>query len=278
MFEEEFLRLNAGKHFVALAYKLRRAGHETVRDHASCFVIDVGRGVWCLVTAGHVIKGLRKAVEDGWSIEVPRLIDAFAGVQTEAIPFDLDPSEWLELDDEETGVDLAAVPLTFLFKENLKAGGVEPVERAQINVATFEDYSQIVIAGVPAEGVAVQRGSGQMKFMVIPIAATTPHEAELPNKPGTLLGKLPPNPVDPQHQVQSIAGMSGCPVFAIDREQNGQPKCYWAIGVQSSWNPRTRSIRFSPLIALAEVLHDAVAKETRDLPPGEEVIVRTATP
>lgn len=277
MFEEEFLKLNAGKHFVALAYKLRRAGHDPVRDHASCFVIDVGRGVWCLVTAGHVIKGLRKAVEDGWSIEVPRLIDAFAGVQTEAIPFLLDPSEWLELDEEDTGVDLAAVPLTILFKANLKAGGVEALERGQINSATFEGYSQVVIAGVPTEGVAVQRGSGQMKFVVIPVSAASSEEANLSDKPGTLLGKLPSNPADPQHRVESIAGMSGCPVFAIDREQNGQPKCYWAIGVQSSWNPKTRSIRFTPLDSLAEALHEAVATFTRDLPPGEEATVWTAT-
>jgi hypothetical protein len=276
MFEEYFLRLNAGKHFVALAYELRREGHKPVRDHASCFVIDVGKGVWCLVTAGHVIQALRDLVADGWSIERPRLIDAFAGVQTEAIPFLLDLSEWLVLVDEETGADLAAVPLTVLFQANLKAGGVQALERGHINTATFEAYSQVVVAGVPAEGFIVKPGSGQMRFVVIPVLATSSKEARLPDKPGTLLGKLPPNPADPQHRVESIAGMSGCPVFAIDCEPNGQPKCYWAIGVQSSWHPDTRSIRFTPLDCLAEALHEVIAAETRDLPPGEEVIVRTA--
>jgi hypothetical protein len=275
MFEEEFLRLNAGKHFVALTYKLKRAGSEPVRDHASCFVIDVGRGVWCLVTAGHIIRGLRERLAEGWSIAVPRLIDAFAGVQTEAIPFDLQPDEWLELEDDESGVDVAAVPLAMLFKANLKAGGVEALERANINSATFEGYSQIVIAGVPAEGVAVRRGSGEMRFVAIPVAATTPDEAEMLDKPGSLLGKLPSNPADSRHRVESVAGMSGCPVFAIDHE-NGLPKYYWAIGVQGSWKKDTRSIRFTPLDSLAEALGEAVEKLTRDLPPGEEAVVWTS--
>lgn len=275
MFEEEFLRLNAGKHFVALTYQLKRAGSEPVRDHASCFVIDVGRGVWCLLTAGHVIRGLRERLAEGWSIAVPRLIDAFAGVQTEAIPFDLQPDEWLELEDDESGVDIAVVPLAMLFKANLKAGAVEALERSHINSATFDGYSQVVIAGVPAEGVAVRGGTGEMRFVVIPVEATTPQQSGMDDKPGSLLGKLPSNPADPLHQVESIAGMSGCPVFAIDRHANGEPKCYWAIGVQGSWRRDTRSIRFTPLDSLAAALGEAVEKLTKDLPPGQEAVVWT---
>ena len=64
--EEVFLRHNAGRHFVALTYRLHK-GKEVHNLYTSCFVVEFS-DVWFLLTAGHWLKhedaGLERLLAD----------------------------------------------------------------------------------------------------------------------------------------------------------------------------------------------------------------------
>lgn len=259
--EEVFLRLNAGKHFVALTYRLRR---DTERHHAhvSCFVVEVA-DVWFLITAGHWIKGangLEAAMAAGYTLEKLQLVDAFAGQTTQPLPITFEISEWVAMYEDDKGVDFAALPLNPIFRKGLESGGVTAIEMQAMGPAQFHDDSQLVLAGVPTESLKLAGGEGTMKFMLVPLTAYTGHDLEA--KGESVLAKMAANPEAEEHRLEDAAGMSGCPVFRIINKANHKKK-YWLVGIQSGWYSYSRVVRFCPVDQFTSALEDGTREFVR---------------
>jgi hypothetical protein len=256
--EEYFVRMRAGTHFVALSYRLRRGAVQHY-DHISCFVIEL-RGVWLLVTAGHWLddpdKGLRRLVSDGWAVDNKQLIDNFANGRCDSpLPFSFALEDWSSIYDDDNGVDFAAMKIEGLYRMGLEKAGVHPIEQNAIADAGFHADSQVVMVGVPAESFQRTGSDAVLKLMCVPLTEYTGDA--LPQRGNTYLAAMSRNPDEPEHRVEDIRGMSGCPIFRVVTAAN-IPKKYWLIGIQSGWYERLRVVRFCPLQAFVDALDAGV--------------------
>lgn len=261
--EPIFLQRYAGRHFLAFKYDLVRDG-ERFADYASCFVLEV-RGSWFLVTSGHWLKhpetGLLHRLETGWQVKTPRLVDVFAGTNFPPLPIAFSAEEWAALDDDESGVDVAIWQIDPFTRRGLESGGVVGVSGEWVQPLTFTDDSQVMLVGVPSESFRVKGDEGSMKFVMIPV--TEYQSEELEHRGCSVLAQLPENPTDPTHRVDSVVGMSGCPVYKMNT-LDGAKKSYWLVGIQSSWYPQARVVRITPVDVLVDSLEQAIDRGTAE--------------
>ena len=96
----------------------------------SGFVVSVV-GEWFYITAGHILKDIRTAIEAGTTFDVWRLGDQTAGnlFNNTAIPYAFELDKWFVLEDSEAGLDYATVHLGGLYRKQLEAGGVSPLAK-----------------------------------------------------------------------------------------------------------------------------------------------------
>jgi hypothetical protein len=250
-FEEDFMRANALRHVLLLTYRVS-IGDTVTDDYASCFVVEI-RGTWILVTAGHVILDLRRLKLAGASLTMFQLIDAAAGAGQPAYPISMDVEAWAAIDDAPTGLDLAALVINDLSVMALRAANVLPIGASAIVQAEFSDAHQLVLVGAPAERFSIGKGGGQMRMSLIPIVEAQPSD-DMPVAGTSILGQIVGDPQEAELRVQSVKGMSGCPVFMVQTGAPESQRRYWAVGVQSSWNARRRVVRISQLQPLVEQL------------------------
>lgn len=254
--EHVFLHANAGRHFVALTYRLRR-GTEVHNKHASCFLVEVA-GTWFLLTAGHWIKheehGLERLLSDGYALDKIQLVDAFAGHTGSPLPFNFALCDWVAIYDDADGIDFAALPVHSFHRRGLESVGVSAIELHAVGPAEFVDDSQLALVGVPAESFKKAGTETEMKLLLVPLTAYAGYDLEA--KGNSVLASMPPNPAEKVHRVENIAGMSGCPIFRIVTKV-GHAKKYWVVGMQSGWYPDSRVIRFCPIDGFILVLEEA---------------------
>lgn len=147
--EDIFLRHNAGRHFVALQYRLRKdkAVHNLF---ASCFLLELA-GTWFLITAGHWLKheetGLERLLAAGYRIDKVFLADAFAGHSGSPLPFSFEVADWLTIYDEDEGFDFAALEIHPFHRRGLTQANVSAIELHATGPAEFHDDSQLAVEG-----------------------------------------------------------------------------------------------------------------------------------
>jgi hypothetical protein len=223
----------------------------------SGFVVEI-RDVWLYVTAAHVIKDFRTAIAAGSTFNTWRLGDQTAGkskqFKNSGIPFDFDMNRWLDIENEETGLDYAALVLHPMYVRQLEAGGVVPIGRRSWDDHVAEhDYWALV--GVPTETLEHDGGSNlQAKVVLIPLEPTgTPAGAGEKVK-NQFYARLKD---DSRSLVHDVRGMSGGPIFALKRINNTDWG-YAVIGVQSAWYPIARIVAGCPFISFGEALQVAI--------------------
>jgi hypothetical protein len=247
---ERFLKA-AGRHLVTLSCMQTPPGSST--EHPvffSGFVILV-EGVWFYVTAGHVLRCIRSAMDAGSKFDIWRLGDQTArGPFKEiGIPLAFSSEQWIELEDEAIGLDYAALPLRDLYRQALERGGVVPIPKDGWSDYVTE-YDQWVLVGVPGETVT-HDGKSVMTAKVVSVALI---ETDTPEGAGTraenqFYAKL----IDGSEAVvKNVEGMSGGPIFATKKVEDTIG--YKVIGVQSAWHPTTRVIAACPLSSLGLAL------------------------
>lgn len=256
---EIFLQ-RVGRHFVTLScmYTPPNSAEERVMLFSG-FVIAVD-DLWFYVTAGHVPSRIRGGIEAGGEFNVWRLGDQTArGRFTEfGIPFDYVPGDWLILDDADIGLDYAALPLRALFRLGLESGEVVPITKDAWGDHVTE-YDQWVLVGVPAETV-IHDGNSIITARVVSVAL---EEAEAPEGAGQKAqNQFYARLIEGSERVvQNVEGMSGGPVFATKRTDEGRR--YSVIGVQSAWYKNDRVIAACPFSSLGLALEEAV-RSARD--------------
>jgi hypothetical protein len=171
--EEVFLRHNAGRHFVALTYRLRK-DREVHNTFASCFLVELA-GDWFLLTAGHWLKheetGLERLPAAGYRIDKIVLVDAFAGHTGSPLPFSFDMADWLAIYDDAEGFDIAALPIHPFYRRGLESAGVSAIELHATGPAEFHEDSQLALVGVPAESFEKKGANTAMKLVLVPLTA-----------------------------------------------------------------------------------------------------------
>jgi hypothetical protein len=197
---------------------------------------------------------MRSLKASGASLTMFQLIDAAAGAGEPAYPIAMDLAEWLAIEDPDEGLDVAAMLLNDLTVMALRAANVLPISPGALSIARFIEGHQLVLVGAPAERFLIGRGGGQMRMTLIPVVEASASDA-MPATGSSILGQIIGDPAETEHRVQSVQGMSGCPVFMAEvaATEKGQRQ-YWAVGVQSSWNARRRVVRISQLHPLVDIL------------------------
>lgn len=92
--------------------------------------------------------------------------------------------------------------------------------------------------------------SFEAKVVCLPIRRIDypdPHpNDEFWNDPEAFYGQILPYSDVPGHQPKDIDGMSGGPIYSIERDEDGRMQ-YWPFGIQRSWDRGKRSIRAEPI-------------------------------
>jgi len=243
----DFVR-TAGKHFVSLSCVQRATGEDKSQILVfSGFVIDV-LGEWLYVTAGHILRDIRTALASGSSFDIWRLGDQTAGnlFNNTAIPYAFDESVWLVVEDEGTGLDYAAVHLSWLDRRQLEAGGVTAIAKNAWSDHVTE-YDHWALIGIPSESVDYD-GTSEIKARLV-LTPLVP--AEEPALAGIkALNQFFAHPVaGSEKYVKDADGLSGGPVFTLKKVEGRW--LYSVIGVQSGWYPNSKSLAICPFSTFA---------------------------
>ncbi|MFO0875179.1 MAG: hypothetical protein U0575_14580 [Phycisphaerales bacterium] len=221
----------------------------------SAFVVSV-RGMWFLVTAGHVLDGRASRIAAGRRIASTLLFDACAGNSFPGILIDLEGCPALRHDNNH-GWDYGIVLLRPYYAQLLAAGGIKPVsERAWSNQPS--DVFARVMLGVPGElrrPVIVKQGSqtkaqsssAWVLFGLQPARHIPECFGE--DRDIRIYGVVAPGEVVEDGvgtPITDIRGTSGGPIFDLHRDAEGRA-VYSLVGVQSSWHKPTGTISGTPL-------------------------------
>jgi hypothetical protein len=233
----------AARHFVCMSYWAVERGKAPKQCFASCFVIE-SESAWFLVTAGHVVRGIRDAVKAGIDHHTFSLNDQLARTDGQKgrafnLPYYFEETDWIIIEEDPVGTDYAAAILRPFIAAGLAAGGVKPIEEKAWGHEAHETYAPWLLLGVPAESHDVVNGVSTVKLTLLVLKPTAaPYGA---STEGRTFARIVSSPGD-LAKVDDIVGMSGGPIFGI--RVVDQTIKYWVIGIQSSWFPTLRIVAF----------------------------------
>lgn len=254
---------SAGRHFATLScVQVPPGSNEENALVFSGFLVDIA-GAWVYVTAGHILRDIKRAIAGGSTFSTWRLGDhtSRGKFRDIAIPFDFKLDDWLVIEDESMGIDYAAVSLHPMYCRLLEAGGATPIESHAWGDHLTE-HEQWALVGVPSETVEYD-GKTILTARVL-VAPLEP--AEAPAGAGAkaenqFYARLKD---DSTGIVEDIDGMSGGPIFAL-KLVDGQWR-YHVIGVQSGWYPTAKIICACPFSSFGTAMKQAVDEALSELP------------
>jgi len=220
------------KHFVSLYWTDPASTLEKfVHDAYSAFVISVA-GKWRLITAGHILGPIDRALkrgdkldgwflDDGWSLE---------GKRDEPVPFDLAGAKRRVVG--ETSNDYGVIHIDGdtarrLADNHIVAGDESVWEPAW--PAHFDGFS---VLGLPTKGIELLP-NGNMSKMVMSFPVTrimTRPEYFRPVDVQRFYGEIKRDAVT-ESQLRDFDGMSGGPIFGF--QQVDDSLRYWIVAVQT---------------------------------------------
>lgn len=219
------------------------------------------RGIWFLVTAGHVIEDIDGKLATGAIVMRRwRLNDNFASLtlSDEGVPFDYDgASKWGEFD-RNLGLDYAIIPISRHDQRLMEAKGIVAVDESRWVGQDRVACDGYMMLGVPEEcssyftnafgqvGHTIKATLLTVKSCVRPDDVPEPKHAWFVSK---IADELP---------LGSIVGMSGGPIFGFRRE--GERLRYWLWAIQSWWEKRRRISFGSRIAAFGPILADVVSR------------------
>jgi len=223
----------------------------------SGFIAEI-EDVWLYITAGHILRELTKAIEGGSKFNVWRLGDEtakgkFAGT---AIPYEFDLAKWLIIEDDDLGLDYAAVVLDSLYCRALEAGGAVPIPKEAWGSHLIEhDYWALI--GIPAETVTYDNETIISAKAVTLVMEPTNAPLEPSEKDqNRFYAQLMDDSAD---AVESLVGMSGGPIFALRAIDDIWH--YSVIGVQSGWYSSDKVVIACPFVSFAAALANEIRAE-----------------
>ncbi len=220
----------------------------------SGFVIAV-RGEWFYMTAGHILRDVRIALEGNSTFDIWRFGDQTAGnkFRDTAIPYAFDIEQWLVPEDADAGLDYAAVHIGGLYRKQLEAGGVVALDRNAWG-DHLSEHNHWVLAGIPKETVSYDGKTViSAKFVMAPLTSTDAPPLIEHRTENKFFARLTD---DSEYFVSDIDGMSGGPVFMLRLDDDTWK--YKVIGVQSGWYQSRRVVAVCPFALFGEALEPIV--------------------
>jgi hypothetical protein len=240
--------------------------HESMIPHLvlgtlciSSFVV-LFQGYWFLITAGHVIPMLRERLNSGRKILKSRLLTEIAGGEgCDALPCDLakEPAWYID----QHGIDGAAIVLRPFYVKYLLACGVCALTEAQWTSVPDSPCAYYLL-GLPDQvqqrNLTTHRTGGNISHTIwmpfLPLCRTkNPPEVLRPEIP-RFYAHVPSVDAPPELGelgFESIAGMSGGPIFAVRDPRSDQSE-YWLVAVQNSWDADKRVLAATFMETIAE--------------------------
>jgi hypothetical protein len=250
--------------FVALDERGKPTGMEQFMA-CSAFIMQI-RGIWLLITAGHVLK---EELDDNVARRKIRITscviaDDFgkdAKVHHMPTPFPYEETHRDYVDDPHLGLDVGLIPLRDIFRDGLTANGILPISEANWVHQHRVDFEMYFILGFPKEIVdqhtkPVDLGQA-IQAHVKPVLVKV-HQITDPSQiPSTV--EIPPSSLPwfvgriPDTQLNSIKGMSGGPIIGTKGTPDGGFK-YWIVALQSRWYEKSRIALGCPVPIFAELI------------------------
>ncbi|HET8610159.1 MAG TPA: hypothetical protein VFM11_10500 [Burkholderiales bacterium] len=249
-----------GHHFVTLSCVQHSSGAEQMRIHVfSGFVVEIA-GEWFYMTAGHILRGIRSALDAGSTFDVWRLGDQTAGnrFNNAAVPYAFDLSHWFVLEDADAGLDYATVHLDGLYRRQLEIGGVISLAKD-----AWSDHhaqaNQWALVGIPSESVIYDGNTTiTARVVMVPLAHTEPPLLAKRKAENQFYARVADGS---EAFVNDLDGMSGGPIVML-HNVTGTWK-YNVIGVQSAWYPHSRIVAACPFTSFAKALEQVVERVLR---------------
>jgi hypothetical protein len=220
------------------------------------------------ITAGHVIDSIN-AILSNPHIKVLRMrwLDGCEIPGAESVPVhNRNLKTFSTLKSKE--IDFGVAAITGLDAENILRNDRVQTMTEQVwknlHLAQPEGY---YVLGFPEEWVEIQEdrlpdniilGSAQANLACLPVRRIDyrgpSRTKEFWNDPGAFYGQILPFVDEPGYQPQNIEGMSGGPVFAIERDSGGIR--YRLFGIQRSQDKDERLIRVEPIQRIIAIMEE----------------------
>ena len=224
-----------GCHFISLTcdhHDPKKEG-SLERFVTSGFLLSIN-DVWYMATAGHVIDAIvaRMQREPNRSYHFG-IIDNFGPEAThdEIIPFDFQGALKWTTNADKTGADFGLILIWPHYRRLIEVNKPTPFTEEQWQYKRDEPFEFHIIMGIPTE--TVNRVSLERKlYEIVSIPVTQIKELPSSIQPSpypTFYAEMGPTP-----GIESIEGMSGCPIFGFAKDREGRWR-YWIVAVQSGW-------------------------------------------
>jgi hypothetical protein len=214
----EFIRRLA-LNFVSLCWN-----DETQRKYqaASGFVVSV-RGAWWLITAGHILGGIQRALESRYR---------------QPVPFVFERATIFVLGEDD--LDVGVIYLPPYYADQLAANKVRPMDEEIFSAPWPGAFDWYALLGFPS---ALQERLGEATVsracVYLPVTRTTSPPPELVKPLERFYGVVELDDSDPQ--LTTLDGMSGGPLIAFTQKSDSELRM-WIVAVQSGWHRPTRTI------------------------------------
>lgn len=236
----QFLRW-AGSHCVAVGWEDAERGQPDATGGIafSAFIMSV-RGLWFLVTAGHIIEDINTRLGRGRELRYAKIVDAWSegNIDKNAIPFPdiIDQSRIPQgyVHQESTGLDYAWFFVPRYYRHLLEANGIVPLDEEAWR-AVPEQLDAYGAFGFPDRCV-IQSHDDAGAYRGLRIRPLLIPYSPEPNPPADFRLKYrrlffwPSG--QPDGSVSRVDGMSGGPVFGYSMQ--GNEARLWLVGVQSA--------------------------------------------
>ena len=264
---KEQLRLYL-RHIVGLAIAYEHIGADGSQKpqkplHYSAAVCQIDHN-WFLLTAGHILRDVESIIRHPqMRLVACGLDDTYAPGSNDKTPiqyFDLEnaPRFHRYRDDgiiaESTeGLDFGLVHLRKNYQDLLQANGIQPLTEQHWNDTHVQECTTFLMVGFPDDSVDSDI-----------VVSRTHYSARVKGSPSVIfIDRLESHPVvgqseyprffgqiRPEHDVGSIVGMSGGPIFGF-KDYDFEP--YYVAGIQSKWIEERKLTFGCPLPVVLEV-------------------------
>jgi hypothetical protein len=258
----------AARHFVSLQWVDKTPGARADANSGSGtpfavsgFVVSI-RGHWFLITAGHVLADLERALTSGQLLTNFRLSDGYVRLEAsfKPIPFPFrDAHKWHYLNDA-VGCDYGCIHLRSNTEALLSANGIVALGEFAWRDELPEHFEEFVLTGIPSEMTISRRVQRGVAFRTSLIAFGVDPCTNAPdgfNADGArMIYRVDPLILDDGRKLASVDGMSGSPLFGILHSSATKHR-YWVIGIQSAELKRNgvvSHIAVCPFLPLGEFL------------------------
>lgn len=224
--------------------------------------------IW--VTAGHVVKNIEEVLASDHKINLIKWADSCNISGAETVPVTRKNLNFYNVSKFDIG---------FALVDGLDALAIQHNDRSKIlnermwRSLHTSDPEGYFLVGYPQEfgeiietPVSYQRSDFSFKIDLACLPAERidyrpeSQVSDFWNDPNAFYAKILPYSDVDGNQPESVVGMSGAPLLAVERDLQGRIR-YQLIGVQSSWKKDERLIRVEPIWRLVEAIDVVVSNE-----------------